>query len=136
MANDKDTKGKANLDKPPAAPPEYNVRPGLSSMVASRDAQQNGPGGAGSMPGMGGANAIGERAMAVENALGSLAQVMHDPAPISDIIARLRAAVVTELQSSGSPPQPSPNLGGIVAPPSPISPPAMGGMGMPAPPPM
>lgn len=102
-------------------------------MVKQRDAAQ-----AGTMPGMGGPNAIGERAMAAEQALGSLAQVMPDPAPLTDIIARLRAAVLASLQSAGGPPQqgaPSgAGLGGIVQPPPPVAPPAAGGMGMPAPP--
>lgn len=127
-----DPKKKPSLDEPPS-PPELRTRKGIAGMVKQRDDTQGG-----TMPGMGGPNAIGERAMAAEQALGALAQVMPDPAPLTDIIARLRAAVLASLQSAGGPPQQgapaSPGLGGIVAPPPPVAPPAAGGMGMPAPP--
>lgn len=127
-----DSKKKPSLDDSPS-PPELRTRAGIAGMVKSRDAEQGG-----TMPGMGGPNAIGERAMAAEQALGALAQVLPDPAPLTDIIARLRAAVLAALQSSGAPPQQGApagaGLGGVVAPPPPVAPPAAGGMGMPAPP--
>ena len=123
------SKSEKSLDSAPAQPPEFQTRKGIADMTASRDAEQGGP-----MPGMGGPNDIGQKAMAAEQALGALAQAMPDPAPIADIIARLRAAVISAIQSSSPPPQQGAGLAGIVAPPAPVSPPAMGGMGMPAPP--
>jgi hypothetical protein len=139
MASAPDSPGKkASLDGPPA-PPELRVRKGIGGVVASRDAEQNGgpDNQQGTMPGMGGPNAIGTRAMAVEQAIGALAQVMPDPAPLTDILARFRAVVVSTLQSSATPqPPPGQGLSGVVAPPALIAPPAMSGPGMPAPPPM
>jgi hypothetical protein len=131
-----DDKRAPNLDRAPPGPPESMVRPGLASMVASRDGTQSGttpP--TGTMPGIAGPNAIATKAMEVEQKLGELAQLISNPAPIADIVARLRAAVVPELQGSAAPPTPGGGgLAGVVAPPGPMSPPAMGGMGMPAPP--
>ena len=125
-------KTKPNLDIAPPGPPEMRVRPSQRGIVASRDEEQNGA----SIPGLGGANAIASKAMAAEQALGDLAQLLPDPTVISELIARLRAAVVHGLRSSGSPEASGPPQGmaGIVAPPAPIGPPAMTGMGMPAPP--
>jgi hypothetical protein len=127
-------KNRPSLDSAPPGPPEMQVRRGLQGVVSSRDSSQNGPTGA--MPGLGGANAIAEKAMAAEKALGDLAQVMPDPGPITEVLTRLRAAVVQAMQSGGGPPQGGApgGVAGIVAPPPPISPPAAGGIGMPAPP--
>ncbi len=129
-----------SLDGPPS-PPELRTRRGIGGVVDSRDATQGGvgpdTGPQGSIPGMGGPNAIGESAMKVEQALGAFAQTIPDPAPVMDLVARFRAIAMTALQSASSPGQPTPlggQLSGIVAPPAPISPPAMNGPGMPAPP--
>ena len=136
-----DTKDRRDsLDGPPS-PPELRVRKGLGGVVASRDAAQGGvgpdSGPQGSIPGLGGPNAIGDAAMKVEQALGAFAQTIPDPAPVMDLVARFRAIAMTALSSSAAPGQPQPlggQLTGIVAPPAPISPPAMNGPGMPAPP--
>src|SRR5512135_928176 len=121
MADDtsKAKKGKPSLDNPPAGPPEMRTRKGIASMVDSRDDVQGGKPGA-VMPGMGGPNAIGQKAMAAEAALGDLAQVLPDPSAINDIVQRLRAAVLAALQSAGAPGgapagPPGGGLGGIVA---------------------
>jgi len=149
-------KSKANLDKAPPLPPELQTRPGIADLVASRDEAQNGPsvpgkpgappmmgmmnggnGFGGVPPGMGGPNAIAQRSMAVEQAIGEWAKTLPDPAPAMNILAQVQAASVAALQSSAAPQPPSAGgagMAGIVAPPTPIAPPAMGGMGMPAPP--
>lgn len=123
---------KPSLDDSPPAPPEQQVRPALAGIVKSREMADQG----GALPGLGGPNMIAERAMEAEKALAALAQALPDPAPVGDVIARLRAAVLAALQSSGQTQQPGApgGLSTIVAPPGPIQPPPMGGVGMPPPP--
>ena len=89
MADDSKSKSKgASLDDAPS-PPELRVRKGIGGVVASRDSEAGGPDNQqGTIPGMGGPNAIGSRAIEVEQAIGRLAQVMPDPAPLMDIVAR------------------------------------------------
>ena len=110
-----DDKNKRDTLEGPPAPPELRVRKGIATAVASRDQEQGAASGdaPGSIPGLSGPNAIGQRAQVVEEAMGALAQVMPDPAPLIDILTRFRAAVITALQSASAPGQPQP-LGGAL----------------------
>lgn len=84
---------RANLDAAPPAPPEFQVRKGLSDIVKAREQAAGG-----GLPGMGGPASLLEAGFVVDQALTALAQVSPNPARYEAFKNALRQAVMEDSQ--------------------------------------